>query len=104
MSSVEDWIERKLDEGADRDALKQVLREKGHDPDKVNRVAEDKKPSSESSELDISEEKEDELDQEGLQNGESTSEQTSLNLRKLAGLLVLFVVSLTVGLFVSGTI
>lgn len=37
--SVEEWIERKLESGADREALKEVLEDKGYSPAKVDKVA-----------------------------------------------------------------
>ena len=38
-SSVEEWIEEKLREGANKKGLKEVLEDKGHNPAKVDEVA-----------------------------------------------------------------
>lgn len=105
MSSVEDWVEDKLQEGAGKDALKEVLREKGYDPDKVDEVAQETQQASDGSDVDTSEDIESENQESMFQDtSDSAVESSSSGLRNLFAVLALFLISLALGLFASGTV
>lgn len=100
---IKEWVEKKLDQGVDDKRIRQLLEEKGYDPDIVDEV---KDPfEKKDSDLDLEPEKEDDSTQETVEEDGSGFEIPNLPLKQLAiGLTGIAVIGLALAFVPTDTV